>query len=82
MFAHATEIPLIAGNNKLVGNYGFIIYPNGPSKRYTSSNMVDFKETLKTGKPGFSTNNIKWVNYLKENRQNVMILDKKKSYNE
>ena len=32
--AHATEIPLIAGNNKLVGNYGFIIYPNGPSKRY------------------------------------------------
>ena len=25
--AHATEIPLIAGNNKLVGNYGFIIYP-------------------------------------------------------
>ena len=30
--AHATEIPLIAGNNKLVGNYGFIIYPKGPSK--------------------------------------------------
>ena len=27
--AHATEIPLIAGNNKLVGNYGFIIYPKG-----------------------------------------------------
>ena len=30
--AHATEIPLIAGNNKLVGNYGFIIYPPGPQK--------------------------------------------------
>ena len=31
--AHATEIPLLTGNNKLVGNYGFIIYPPGPSKR-------------------------------------------------
>ena len=30
--AHATEIPLLTGNNKLVGNYGFIIYPRGPSK--------------------------------------------------
>ena len=77
--AHATEIPLIAGNNKLVGNYGFIIYPNGPSKRYTSKNMMRFWANFaKTGKPGFSTNNIKWVNYLKDNSQNVMILDKKK----
>ena len=81
--AHATEIPLIAGNNKLVGNYGFIIYPNGPSKRYASKNMMRFWANFaKTGKPGFSTNNIKWVNYLKDNSQNVMILDKKKSYNE
>ena len=31
--AHATEIPLIAGNNKLVGNYGFIIYPK--AKKFT-----------------------------------------------
>ena len=78
--AHATEIPLIAGNNKLVGNYGFIIYPNGPSKRYASKNMMRFWANFaKTGKPGFSTNNIKWVNYLKDNSQNVMILDKKKN---
>ena len=28
----ATEIPLLAGNNKLVGDYGFLIYPKGPSK--------------------------------------------------
>ena len=78
--AHATEIPLIAGNNKLVGNYGFIIYPNGPSKRYASKNMMRFWANFaKTGKPGFSTNNINWVNYLKESSQNVMILDKKKN---
>ena len=82
--AHATEIPLIAGNNKLVGNYGFIIYPNGPSKKYTSKNMMRFWANFaKTGKPGLSTNNVKWVNYLKDNTQNVIILDKKKkSYNE
>ena len=27
--AHATEIPLLTGNNKLVGDYGFLIYPIG-----------------------------------------------------
>jgi para-nitrobenzyl esterase len=31
--AHATEIPLLTGNNKLVGDYGFFIYPRGPSKK-------------------------------------------------
>ena len=78
--AHATEIPLIAGNNKLVGNYGFIIYPNGPSKRYTSKNMMRFWANFaRTGKPGNSTNNIEWVNYLKNKNHNVMILDKKKN---
>ena len=78
--AHATEIPLIAGNNKLVGNYGFIIYPNGPSKKYASKNMMRFWANFaKTGKPGNSTNNIEWINYLKDNSQNTMILDKKKN---
>ena len=78
--AHATEIPLIAGNNKLVGNYGFIIYPNGPSKKYTSKNMMRFWANFaRTGKPGTSTNNIEWVNYLKNKNQNAMILDKKKN---
>ena len=78
--AHATEIPLIAGNNKLVGNYGFIIYPNGPSKKYTSKNMMRFWANFaRTGKPGNSTNNIEWINYLDSNSQNTMILDKKKN---
>ena len=78
--AHATEIPLIAGNNKLVGNYGFIIYPNGPSKKYTSKNMMKFWANFaRTGKPGNSTNNIEWINYLDSNSQNAMILDKKKN---
>ena len=78
--AHATEIPLLTGNNKLVGNYGFIIYPNGPSKRYTSKNMMRFWANFaKTGKPGHSTNNIEWINYLNNNSQNIMILDKKKN---
>ena len=78
--AHATEIPLIAGNNKLVGGYGFIIYPNGPSKRYTSKNMMRFWANFaRTGKPGKSTNNIEWINYLKNNTQNAIILDKKKN---
>ena len=78
--AHATEIPLIAGNNKLVGDYGFIIYPNGPSKRYTSKNMMRFWANFaRTGKPGNSTNNIEWINYLKNNTQNAIILDKKKN---
>jgi len=30
--AHATEIPLLTGNNKLVGDYGFLIYPKRPFK--------------------------------------------------
>ena len=78
--AHATEIPLIAGNNKLVGNYGFIIYPNGPSKKYTSKNMMRFWANFaRTGKPGNSTNNIEWINYLDSNSQKIMILDKKKN---
>ena len=33
----------------------------------------------RTGKPGNSTNNIEWINYLDSNSQKVMILDKKKN---
>ena len=40
--AHGTEIPLITGNNKLVEGYGFLIYPNGPSKRFVSKNIMNF----------------------------------------
>ena len=49
------------GNNKLVGNYGFLIYPKGPSKRFTSNNMMKFWTNFaKYGEPGKSTNGIKW----------------------
>lgn len=77
--AHATEIPLIAGNNKLVGNYGFIIYPKGPSKKYTSKNMMKFWATFaKTGKPGKSTNGVEWHKYFNDGSKKFIILDKKK----
>ena len=77
--AHATEIPLIAGNNKLVGNYGFIIYPKGPSKKFTSRNMMNFWANFaRYGEPGQSTNGIKWEKYLKSIEPNLIILDRKK----
>ena len=76
--AHATEIPLITGNNKLVGEYGFFLYPNGPSKKFTSKNMMSFWANFaKTGKPGISSNGIKWEKYSPSNNT-FMILDRKK----
>ena len=80
--AHATEIPLLTGNNKLVGDYGFLIYPRGPSKRFTSKNMMQFWTNFaKTGKPGYSTNGIKWLSYDSDQNSssNYMILDNKKN---
>lgn len=80
--AHATEIPLLTGNNKLVGDYGFLLYPIGPSKRFTSNNMMQFWTNFaKSGMPGKSTNNIEWTKYDgKENTpSNYMILDKKRN---
>ena len=38
--SHGTEIPLLTGNNDLVGDFGFLIYPKGPSKRFLSRNMM------------------------------------------
>ena len=76
--AHATEIPLLTGNNKLVGNYGFIIYPRGPSKKFTSKNMMLFWGNFaKHGKPGKSSNGIEWENYL--SNKEFLILDKKRN---
>ena len=78
--AHATEIPLLTGNNKLVGNYGFLIYPRGPSKRFTSKNMMKFWTNFaKNGEPGKSTNGIKWEKYDGNSNMpsNYMIIDKK-----
>jgi len=78
--AHATEIPLLTGNNKLVGEYGFFIYPNGPSKRFTSKNMMKFwTHFAKTGTPGSSTNGIKWDSYFNEGKKSYLIIDKKKN---
>ena len=57
--AHATEIPLLAGNAKLVGGYPLsdLIYPAGRSKAFTSRNMMKFWANFaKNGKPGKSTN--------------------------
>ena len=74
--AHATEIPLLTGNNKLVGDYGFLIYPRGPSKRFTSKNMMKFWTNFaKKGNPGRSTNSIKWDAYNDSHESNFIILD-------
>ena len=80
--SHATEIPLLAGNNKLVGDYGFLIYPRGPSKNFTSKNMMKFWANFsKTGIPGFSSNGKEWKIYdgSQNSASNYMILDKRKN---
>ena len=79
--SHGTEISLITGNNKLVEGYGFLIYPNGPSKRFISKNMMKFWSNFaKSGKPGNSTNGIEWnlYNHLQDSK-NFMILDNKRN---
>ncbi len=76
--AHATEIPLLTGNNKLVGDYGFLIYPKGPSKHFLSKNMMNFWANFaKTGKPGISSNKQEWTKFdgLNEIESNFMVLD-------
>ena len=78
--AHATEIPLLTGNNKLVGDYGFLIYPRGPSKKFTSKNMMQFWTNFaKTGVPGTSSNGIEWQRYevTSNNKFNFMLLDRR-----
>ena len=78
--AHATEIPLLTGNNKLVGDYGFLIYPKGPSKKFTSRNMMQFWTNFaKTGVPGTSSNGIEWQKYkvASNNQSDYMVLDRR-----
>ena len=80
--AHATEIPLLTGNNKLVGDYGFLIYPRGPSKRFTSKNMMKFWANFaREGTPGKSTNSIKWNAYNDVDKSNFIILDNRANLN-
>lgn len=82
--AHATEIPLLAGNAKLVGGYPLsdLIYPAGKSKRFTSRNMMRFWTNFaKNGKPGESTTSVRW-NSIVENEElgsSYIILDNKKN---
>ena len=76
--AHATEIPLLTGNNKLVGDYGFLIYPRGLSKRYLSKNMMKFWTNFaKYGEPGKSSNSIEWQPYNGSDlsKSSYMVLD-------
>ncbi len=79
--AHATEIPLLAGDDSLVGGtpVANFIYPKGISKFFTSRNMMLFWTNFaKNGDPGYSSNNIKWERYTPENPNVFMVLDKKK----
>ena len=79
--SHGTEISLVTGNNKLVEGYGFLIYPNGPSKRFLSKNMMRFWSNFaKNGKPGSSTNGIEWNPYNNlTDSKNFLVLDNKRN---
>jgi para-nitrobenzyl esterase len=78
--SHGTEIPLITGNNDIVGDYGFLIYPLGPSKRFLSKNMMLlWSNFAKNGAPGVSTNGIEWLSYNSLEETNFLILDNKRN---
>jgi para-nitrobenzyl esterase len=78
--SHGTEIPLITGNNDIVGDYGFLIYPSGPSKRFLSKNMMLlWSNFAKNGAPGVSTNKIEWIPYNSLEETNFLILDNKRN---
>ena len=82
--AHATEIPLLAGNTKLVGGYPLssLIYPAGASKFYLSRNMMSFWANFaKTGVPGKSTNDVVWQPIISKGNLDAsyMVLDNRKN---
>ena len=76
---HASEIPLVSGNDDIVGDFGFILYPKGPSKRFTEKNMMNFwAHFAKNGYPGSSSNKKNWTPYFDNNgNKSIMILDKR-----
>ncbi len=75
---HASEIPLISGNDDIVGDFDFILYPAGPSKRFTEKNMMKFWANFaKTGIPGISSSNKEWKSFINNNEKSIMILDKR-----
>ena len=80
--AHATEIPLLAGNAKLVGGYPLsdLIYPAGRSRLFTSRNMMRFWTNFaKSGDPGMSTNSIRWSSIVENNEfgSSYIVIDNK-----
>ena len=80
--AHATEIPLLAGNAKLVGGYPLsdLIYPAGRSRLFTSRNMMRFWTNFaKYGDPGMSTNSIRWSSIVENNEfgSSYIVIDNK-----
>ena len=82
--AHATEIPLLAGNAKLVGGYPLsdLIYPAGKSKFYLSRNMMRFWANFaKNGEPGKSTNSVSWEPIVNNGKlgTSFIILDSKQN---
>lgn len=76
---HASEIPLVSGNDDIVGDFDFILYPRGPSKSFTEKNMMNFwAHFAKNGYPGASSNNKDWIPYIDINGdKSIMILDKR-----
>ena len=81
---HALEVPLLIGDDSLVGGrpVSNFIYPRGKSKFYISRNMMKFWTNFaKNGTPGFSSNNIKWESYIdnKANLFSYIILDNRKN---
>ena len=82
--AHATEIPLLAGNAKLVGGYPLsdLIYPAGRSKLFTSRNMMRFWSNFaKNGEPGKSSNSVYWNSVVKNNEfgSSYLVIDDKRN---
>ena len=81
---HALEVPLLAGDNTLVGGrpVSNFIYPRGISRFYISKNMMKFWTNFaKDGEPGESTNKVIWNSYLtnKSDIRSFLILDNKKN---
>ena len=81
---HALEVPLLAGDNSLVGGrpVSNFIYPKGFSNFYMSKNMMKFWTNFaKTGEPGLSSNNVMWEPYTanKLDVKSFMVLDNKKN---
>ena len=79
--SHGTEIPLLTGNNDLVGDYGFLIYPSGPSKRFLSKNMMLlWSNFAKNGSPGTASNGIEWLPFNQStDSKNFLVLDNRRN---